>query len=31
MFAKKGIIANTWVIDDSSLTYEKNFAKIYLG
>jgi len=31
MFSQKGIIANTWIIDDCSLTYKENFAKLYLG
>jgi hypothetical protein len=31
MFARKGLIANTWIINDYGLTYEKNSDKIYLG
>ena len=31
MFARKGIIANTWIIDDSSLTYKIKNDKIYFG
>lgn len=31
MFARKGLIANTWIIDDTSLTYQKNNDKIFLG
>lgn len=31
MFARKGIIANTWKIDDYSLTYKKNNGILYLG
>lgn len=31
MYARKGIIANTWEIDDYSLTYKKNNDIIYIG
>lgn len=31
MFARKGLIANTWTIDDYSLTYQKNRDIIYIG
>jgi SLT domain-containing protein len=31
MFARKGKIANTWVIDDYALTYKKNNDILYLG
>lgn len=31
MYTRKGLIANTWVIDDTSLTYKKNNDKMYLG
>ena len=31
LFARKGKISNTWVIDDNSLTYEKNNGIIYIG
>lgn len=31
MFARKGLIANTWSIDDHALTYQKNNDILYLG
>lgn len=31
MFARRGLIANTWVIDDHSLTYQKNSDIMYIG
>lgn len=31
MYARKGIIANTWEIDDYALTYKKNNDIIYIG
>lgn len=31
MFARKGLIANTWTIDDYALTYKKNCDILYLG
>ena len=36
LFARKGLIANTWTIDDTSLSYRvltsgKNYDKIYIG
>ena len=31
MFARKGLIANTWTIDDYALTYKKNYDILYLG
>lgn len=31
MFARRGLIANTWTIDDHALTYAKNNDIIYLG
>lgn len=31
LYARKGKIAKTWEIDDTSLTYKKNNDKIYLG
>lgn len=31
MFARRGLIANTWTIDDHALTYSKNNDIMYLG
>ena len=31
LYARRGYISNTWVIDDNSLTYEKNNDIIYIG
>ena len=31
MFARKGLIANTWSIDDHALTYQKNNDILYIG